>query len=108
MKTNEGAMDNESYIHSWEAAKSPMSIRSNGCNTHLTTYTRASQRTNSQSYCLVTSFETRRVSGGYAAADLYPSQLECGFPNPQARKGFPQHLRKAYIYTVPGMNLCIR
>ena len=54
-----------SYIHSWEAAKSPMSIRSNGWNVHLTTYTPASQRTNSQSYCLVTSFETRRVSDGY-------------------------------------------
>ena len=42
----------QSYIHSWEAAKSPMSIRSNGWNTHLPAYTRASQRTNSQSYCL--------------------------------------------------------
>ena len=64
-KTNEGQWTMRSYIHSWEAAKSPMSIRSNGWNTHLTTYTPASQRTNSQSYCLVTSFETRRVSDGY-------------------------------------------
>ena len=55
----------QSYIRSWEAAKSPMSIRSNGWNTHLTTYTRASQRTNSQSYCLTTLLETRCFSDGY-------------------------------------------
>ena len=60
-----------SYIHSWEAAKSPMSIRSNGWNVHLTTYTPASQRTNSQSYCLVTSFETRRVSDGYCSLAFF-------------------------------------
>ena len=60
----------QSYIHSWEAAKLPMSIRSNGWDTHLTIYTRASQRMNSPNYCLVTSLnhaESRMVTSQQSA-----------------------------------------